>query len=399
MAVFGWVWVSVQPLQKRDNGYETERLDSVMTIMSRLCAMIVGAALLAASVLASAAAPFVQEEIRIPLGGGASGSLEALLVRPNDPGRYPLALINHGSPRSAADRPGMTPLAMLPEAVEFARRGWAAVVVMRRGYGGSDGGWAETYGSCGNPDYLASARAAAADLNTAIAFLVRRPDIDAASIISVGVSAGGFATVALTAQPPRALVAAISFAGGRGSLANDQVCREDRLIGAFSALGKQSRVPMLWVYAENDLFFGPQLAEKLRQAFTSAGGAVEFIRAPAFGADGHRLFSQAGIPQWTGYVDTFLKKHNLVLRAAPLPPDPVPNLAAPAALGPSGRASFASYKTSPPHKAFAMSPDGSFGWQSGVRTTEAARAEALQYCGEHAKNCRVVFVDDSPVAK
>ena len=116
---------------------------------------------------------------------------------------------------------------------------------------------------------------------------------DGSRIISVGVSAGGFATVALTADPPPGLIAAISFAGGRGSLEADQDCRADRLVDAYRAMGKTSRVPMLWVYAENDHFFGPQLAQQLRQAFTGSGGNVEFIRAPAFRDEGHFLFSQA----------------------------------------------------------------------------------------------------------
>ena len=110
---------------------------------------------------------------------------------------------------------------MLPQAIEFARRGWAAVVVMRRGYGNSGGEWADGYGYCGNPDYRRRGNAGAADLKAAIAFLVSRPDIDPSRVISVGVSAGGFATVALTADPPPELVAAISFAGGRGSMHND----------------------------------------------------------------------------------------------------------------------------------------------------------------------------------
>ncbi len=66
---------------------------------------------------------FLQEPLRILLPSDL-GTLEALLVRPNAPGRYPLALIAHGSPRSAAQQPNMTPLAMLPQALEFARRGW-----------------------------------------------------------------------------------------------------------------------------------------------------------------------------------------------------------------------------------------------------------------------------------
>src|SRR5271170_4150658 len=95
--------------------------------------------------------PLIQQPLQQPLRillPGDLGTLEALLVRPAEPGRYPLALINHGSPRSGADRPAMTPLAALPQALEFARRGCAALMLMRRGYGNSDGGWAESYGPC-----------------------------------------------------------------------------------------------------------------------------------------------------------------------------------------------------------------------------------------------------------
>ncbi len=347
------------------------------------------------AVFPCAAAEFHQEEFHIPFASG-SGSYEALLVRPDEPGQYPLALINHGSPRSAADRPNMTPLSMLPEALEFARRGWAAVVVMRRGYGGSNGGWAESYGTCNNPDYLAAAKAAASDLKMATDYLVKQRDIDGSRIISVGVSAGGFATVALTADPPPGLVAAISFAGGRGSLEADHDCSADRLIDAYRAMGKTSRVPMLWVYAENDHFFGPQLAQQLRQAFTGSGGNVEFIRAPAFKDEGHYLFSQSGVPVWSGYVDNFLKERNLVLRTALLPPPAPPDLHGPSELGKNGLTAFQSYLTSPPHKAFAVAHDGSFGWVSGERTPQEARDNALEYCQQHSKSCDVRFIDDAP---
>jgi dienelactone hydrolase len=366
-----------------------------MNFVSASHCLVLALALLAPA-FSYGAAGFHQEEFRIPFTSGA-GSYEALLVRPDEPGRFPLALVNHGSPRTGADRPNMTPLAMLPEAIEFARRGWAAVVVMRRGYGGSNGGWAEDYGACNNPDYIAAASGAAADLKAATAYLVKRPDIDPSRMISVGVSAGGFATVALAADPPPGLVAAISFAGGRGSLKPDEVCGGDRLVKAFHEMGGKSRVPMLWIYAENDHFFGPQLAQQLRQAFTSAGGKVEFIRAPAFGEDGHSLFSRAGIPIWTGYVDSFLKEQKLVLRPSPLPPSAPPAFAAPNALSETGKKSFADYLVSPPHKAFAVARDGSYGWQSGLRTTEAARDRALNSCLQHSKICNVLYVDDARV--
>jgi dienelactone hydrolase len=265
----------------------------------------------------AAADDFVRQEVHIPMASAGPSGLQALLVRPNAPGRFPLALINHGSPRSAGERREMTPLALLPQALEFARRGWAALVLMRRGYGGSGGGWAETYGSCDDPHFLAAAAAAVADQRAAIAYSSTRPDIDAARIISVGVSAGGYATVALTADAPRGLVAGINFAGGRGSMA--EVCRKERLVEAFRAFGRKSRVPMLWIYAENDHIFGPALARQFKDAFAAGGGNVELVATPPFGADGHLLFSRSGIPQWTPLVDEFLTAHNLIPRDAALP--------------------------------------------------------------------------------
>jgi hypothetical protein len=50
---------------------------------------------------------YTREDIRVPLPAAGSRSFEALLVRSNEPGRYPLALITHGSPRSPSERPSV----------------------------------------------------------------------------------------------------------------------------------------------------------------------------------------------------------------------------------------------------------------------------------------------------
>ena len=54
---------------------------------------------------------------------------------------------------------------------------------------------------------VAAGVAGSADLKKTIEFVAHRPDVDPTHIIAVGVSAGGFATVALTADPPPGLVA------------------------------------------------------------------------------------------------------------------------------------------------------------------------------------------------
>jgi dienelactone hydrolase len=343
---------------------------------------------------AVAEAAFVREPLRIPMAAAGPSGLEALLVRPDQPGRYPLALITHGTPRDPKERPRMTPLAYLPHAMEFARRGWAAVVVMRRSFGGSGGIHAEDNGRCNDRDYVGAGRASAADLTAAIRHLATRADIDPARVIAVGQSAGGLASVALTADPPPGLVAAISFAGGRGSVADDDVCQEDRLVDAFRVFGKRSRIPMLWVYAENDHFFRPALAQRFKDAFAAGGGNVEFVREAPHGQDGHFLFSPSASARWTPLFDAFLQRHDLALRETPLPLPAPPAVDAPARLNDSGRKAFSDYLVGPLHKAFAMSPQGSYGWQTAQRTIEEAKARALKRCRTYAGNCAVVMVDD-----
>jgi hypothetical protein len=168
------------------------------------------------------------------------------------------------------------------------------------------------------------------------------------------------------------------------------------LISAFGEFGQRSRLPMLWVYAQNDHFFGPALAEKLRDAFVRGGGKVTFVQAPPFGTDGHGLFSSGGIPEWTPLVDDFLKVQNLVVRSDLLPPPTPPKIPPPPHLSANGNKAFTDFLIGGPHKAFAVAPTGSFGWTSGRRTVDAAKTSAINACPEK-RDCRVVFVDDAPV--
>jgi dienelactone hydrolase len=349
--------------------------------------------LIAAATHPAAAGEFVREELRIPFAAAGPRGLEALLIRPAATQPHPLALISHGAPREADKRPGMTPNRFYMQAVEFARRGFAALVVMRRGYGNSGGDYAENSGPCDRRNYLIAAKASVSDLRAAIDAMNKRSDVTTQGMIAVGISAGGYASVALTADPPPGLVAAISFAGGRGSRADDDVCDEEALVRAFGTLGKTSRTPMLWVYAANDKYFGPQLAHRLHGAFTAAGGRAQFIDAPAFGADGHTLFA-AGVPIWMPMVDAFLREQNLGTRE--LLPVPVAALPPPR-LSEKGRAGFAAYLAAGPHKVFAVSPKGGFAYRSGLRTAAEALSATLEACARLARECAPYAIDDELV--
>jgi dienelactone hydrolase len=337
-------------------------------------------------------------ELRVQTHGSGKKGLEAVMVRPNDGAPHPLALLTHGTPRDPAERKEMTPLRWLPQAREFARRGWTAVVVMRRGFGDSGGGYAEEGHACSpRVDYVGVTKEADKDLREAAEFLHTLPEVAPGRMIAIGVSTGGLAMVGLSADPPSGLAAAISFAGGRGSNASDHVCNQDALIGAFAAFGKHSKVPMLWVYAQNDHFFGPQLAQQFFSAFARAGGNAKFIAAGPFGEDGHGLFSLRGIPIWTPMVDEFLKSQNLALRDSPLEVT-VPSIEPPAYFSQDARDELDRYLLSAPHKAFAASLAHGFAISVGQRTTAEAAKHALESCKQFAPKdtpCQIVLLDDA----
>jgi dienelactone hydrolase len=345
----------------------------------------------------AAAQDFIREDLRIPMADAGAQGLQALFIRPNAPGRYPLVVISHGAPRDSSARRRMSPYASFRIAMEFARRGYAVVAVMRRGYGTSGGDYIEGVACDGDGDFTRSGLLAAADIRAALDFVSKRPDVDASVIIAAGESAGGFSSLALASLMPRGLVAVITFAGGRGSTGPHQICQRGKLIEAFAHYGRTARVPTLWIYAENDSFFGPQTAQEFFRAFTSTGGIAEFIAHPAHGEDGHN-FVYRGIALWTPYVDAFLRKHNLPRRPELLPMQ-VSVLPAPPRLSASGLRSFQDFLNAGPNKAFAVSPDGAYAWRAGMNTRDVAIAETLNACRQYSSNCELYVVNEEIVKR
>jgi hypothetical protein len=200
----------------------------------------------------------------------------------------------------------------------------------------------------------------------------------------------------LALDPPPGLAAAINFAGGlhRAALTGTglrNVDDEDAMVSAFETLGRTSRTPTLWIYAENDSFFARDLAHRMFDGFTASGGRAQLIDAQPFGSDGHLLFLY-GMSIWTKMVDDFLREENLgsrdLLAAPALPALPPPQL------GETGRVAFADYLASGQHKAFAASPRGGFGYFAGSRSPLKAQNEALAVCAKYAQDCALYAIDD-----
>ena len=122
--------------------------------------------------------------------------LEALTVRRADAaGRLPIALIAHGKPNTQGRMSDQHARDYLMQARDLARRGWLAVIVMRRGFGASDGPQPVPV-SCASKSLIGRFDADADDIGATFAVIGQRVDADPARMIAIGVSAGGAAVVA-----------------------------------------------------------------------------------------------------------------------------------------------------------------------------------------------------------
>lgn len=258
--------------------------------------------------LGARAAPFEESVVKAPVVAGVEQAyIDVTVFRPEGEGPFPVVVLSHGSPRSAEERRREGRQRLVAQSRPFLEMGFAVLVPTRRGYGESGGEWAETYGSCANPDYYSAGLETARDLHAAVDAVRGQPWADTRRIVLAGQSAGGFGSVAASATAFEGLVAVINFAGGRGSMGPDSVCGAPLLVDAMARYGAQARVPALWLYSENDRFFGPRLARAMHEAFVGSGGNAEFVQAPATGLDGHGYFAR-GMEDWSPRVADFLQR-------------------------------------------------------------------------------------------
>jgi dienelactone hydrolase len=243
----------------------------------------------------------------------------AYLVRPVGDGPFPLVIMNHGVSLNRTDRSFFPPVEFRDAAKWFAKRGYLVVAPVGTGYGaaaidipehGLYGPFFSKVGKCSNPNFSAPGLAVAQVDLWIIDYMAAEKRIVPKDVIVVGQSAGGWAAIALSSLNPSQVKAIIVFAAGRGGRVDNKPnnnCAPDKLVEATGEFGRTSRVPMLWIYIENDTFFGPPLSKRMHEAFTTAGGKAEYHVVPPFGGEGHFFIdSPDAVPIWAPLVTKFL---------------------------------------------------------------------------------------------
>lgn len=340
--------------------------------------------------------------LRVTLPDGKPALLDAFVTRPAGVKRWPVALITNGTAGTAEfDRWEMNPNRMSGTALTFARHGYAAVVVLREGYGYSSGGAEYTGGTCAHPLHDLAMKRDEDDLLGALSAIRLQPWASRNEAILAGMSAGGFGVLAAGAGRPSGVKAIINFDGGRGAGDNASVCDKAGLLKTFAAIGAASHAPSLWLYSLNDRLFPPLTGISFFNSYASAGGAGRFVVMPPYGINGHVFMDSAPESFWWDTVAEFLRDEGLPYREKvavsrkqiPLPPS-LNNTA--------GTSAFREYQSAQLYeKAFAVDASGDWGMSYWARTATEAAATALRNCQKHQRNtkerCRVYAVNNSVV--
>jgi dienelactone hydrolase len=221
----------------------------------------------------------------------------ALLFRPPGDGPFPLAVIAHASTQNVLRRAQMPQPEYHALTAYLVARGYAVLVPERPGQGATGGKYLEDQGGCDEANYSRSGYATADSIKAALNYLIAQPFVRQERTIIVGHSAGAWGALAMAGEDRKLVSAIVAFAPGRGGHANDapnQVCAPHTLIASAREFGDEARVPVIWLVADNDSYFSPDLSKQMADAFRAGGDKVDFRVLPAFGSEGHWLAETDG---------------------------------------------------------------------------------------------------------
>ena len=254
----------------------------------------------------------------IPVDDGNTLMATAVFV-PAGHGPFPVVVYSHGRSATDLDRKATR----FPDARGHVRywlgKGFAVVAPIRPGYGETGGADNEDsglrydlFGNCwGEPRFARAAGAAADAVQATLIWVREQPWADARRVVLVGASMGGLASIASAAATPDGVVAYINFSGGtggNGKRAPEHSCGLETMETAMSAYGATTRIPGLWLYAQNDLYWGAEWPRAWYRAYAAGGSPTEFVMTePLPAADGHQLLAR-GSRLWVRHVDQFLER-------------------------------------------------------------------------------------------
>jgi dienelactone hydrolase len=341
----------------------------------------------------------------VPKKGAFTLELETTFYKPDGEGPFPIAVINHGKAPGNAHFQGRYRPAIA--ARYFLQRGYAVVVPMRRGFSKSGGSFMGA--GC---NVASNGREQADDVKAVLDYVVSQSWADRSRIVVLGQSHGGWTTLAFGEQNYPGVKALINFAGGL----RQESCPgwEAGLARGAADYARETRLPSLWFYGDNDSYFKPDTYHAMFEQYTSAGGQARLVAFGQFGSDSHSMFgSRAGAPIWQPEVSKLLA--SVGLPSEPLTEyakfgktermdiPPKTNFAALEDetklpfVRDTGREAYKAYLAKLMPRSFAIAPNGAWGWAEGG---DDPLKRSLVNCNRYGKSqCKLYSVDDFVVWK
>ena len=258
-----------------------------------------------------------REEVVTYAGPSTFGSnlLEATLLLPEasrfGAGPYPVLVFNHGDVDLGLSAVRYkSRIRDMRVAREFLQLGMAVLMPARRGVGMSGGNIRSGF-STNDADATYKARIQSEDILPALAWLKSRPELDANRLVLSGQSAGGYCTMYLASQNVAGLIGAIDFSGGRNDIKDGNAgYLNPMMVNGFAEFGKTTRVPTLWVFAENDSRYTANTIRASHEAFQAAGGKARLLLSPPIEGDGHHIYHKPAL--WRAAVKSYLQEIGVV---------------------------------------------------------------------------------------
>jgi dienelactone hydrolase len=281
--------------------------------MVRSCAGI--GVVLAIASASAVSAKVVQEAIELPVevtdiqGEVVRHRIKVTIVRDDAKANSPFLILNHGRGATREINAARSVASFNANARYFVSKGFAVFMPLRVGYGETGGPNVEFAGKCDAENYPPVYEAAAAQTVTVVQYAKTLPYIDRANGLVIGQSFGGTTAIAIAAKSMKGVRATINFAGGGGGRPDtdpEQPCGVDRMTALFASYGATTKIPTLWLYSENDKYWGATIPRTWFDAFVGRGGNGRFVKLPPYKDNGHPIFT--GDPDaWKPAFEDFLR--------------------------------------------------------------------------------------------
>ena len=244
------------------------------------------------------------------------------VYKPSGTGPFPLVIFSHGRAPLQADRDKLQYPVLIGHANYWLRKGVAVVAPVRPGYGATGGvdrensltRWSGS--TCiSDPDFTQVGRNASAVVAAVHGWAVGQPWVRTDRILLAGQSVGGLTAIAASALNLPGVLASVNFAGGAGgnpAASPGSSCKPENLTKTYAAYGKLVKIPSLWLYAENDQYWGADAPQRWYAAFSAGGSDAALVQTgPLPEHDGHSLLTFGG-RLWSVPLNAFVLKTGLL---------------------------------------------------------------------------------------